>query len=398
MFSLCATAQSPSTVLSTLHTRGTTVTGGEHKYRDYIPRLDETGRLSFTVLPTNAVLGFVMDYVNEHGSDHDITLVEDLESTVMDRFDTEFTRYAWLSAEVYSNAVRTALNSVKHYEEDPVYLEHIGRTGIEIYTNASTVAMGEGAIAVAGSWQFGQGTNQVENTFRFKNTVLVDYSGAVPESSVPWAVTKQNFNEVTNELLHVTGGYVNDIGFPEIYTKYLVTNNTSIPVCLVGSFISRRSVPTNMVFYGSVVYNNPAANDTAPIVYKENATLVFSRDNTASPYIINGTYYPINRYGHNKVRISVSSGGLVSYALVEGTDGIGGEVIENSTLALGPTTNGLSSVASRVLAMDENTHSTTCDLSTPQPPVDYVDLKSPSGNIFRIRVSDDGEMILTRVK
>ena len=179
--------QSASTVLSSLRIRGATSEGGDPKYNNYVPRLNSDGFLDVSFLPPDMYTN-VYASIDDTGSKHDQELIDNLRTNMLDILDQQYMRFDGLAYAMYTNAVASAIASAKTDPEISKYSYDQHESTLNLYTNAVQVAVGKGARTEDECWQIGAGTNSIRGTLKFRNTVLVNTRGEVPEDSIKWAV------------------------------------------------------------------------------------------------------------------------------------------------------------------------------------------------------------------
>lgn len=227
---VCSFGQSASTILSSLRIKGATSDGGAPKYENYIPRLDGSGRLDYSFMPTNMLFSDIMDSLDERGVEFNTELTFSVSNTLAAAISNQFESFNWLAHEAASNAVITALDAARN---DPIIMEYSydkSAVSVPIFTNMTTVAIGSGAAANDGAWQLGTGTNSIPDTLMFRSTVLVGGNGELPASTAPWACTTNVLNGVSNELWTAVSSVSNRVYALEttIPTNLLIRSATKL--------------------------------------------------------------------------------------------------------------------------------------------------------------------------
>lgn len=385
-FALCAqlsAAQNASTVLSTLHARGTTRTGGEERYADYIPRLVDDGRLDYSMIPTNDVMSDVIEWVDTHGSRLDQRLLDahaaeaDIKvEQIRESLDASFIEFS-------SNLWANLGDTVPTLERD--------RTALA-YMASNSIALGEGAVSVTNdAYQIGCGTNGVPRTFKAFDTVLVDTNGVVPAVSVPWAISRVDATALVNEkvsdkVLRSGDTMTGPLALATAYDTYVfheTTNFVSLDAVLL---VDNRS--------GSIT--NPARLK-GRIVAKRNSVSdgVTNTLRATSPVDLYLAPQSVDTWKQRFV-IGLAGGGSITNTFTRSetfdrmTLEMSGAVSAVYTANKGSDRVSVDDVAVELCIgnMAPNPHGVT--MRDIQEPLPFVDLVSPSGYIYRIKVSDDG--------
>ena len=226
----CAFGQSASTILSSLRIKGATSEGGDPKYENYIPRLSSDGRLDYSFIPTNAVFDDIVSILDDTGVKFNTEYTLAVSNSLGEAISNQFARFDWLAYEMSTQAVEIAIDRAKHDNDIMEYRNDKAALSEPLFTNMFSVAVGAGAKAENGGWQFGSGTNTTEETLKFYSTTLVNSSGEVPQESVPWAASTNALNNVSNMLSSSISDISNRVAYIEtsIPTNILLRSATKI--------------------------------------------------------------------------------------------------------------------------------------------------------------------------
>jgi len=387
----CSMGQSASTILATLRTKGTTKEGGVPRYENYIPPLGPEGTLDYSVIPTNHVFTDVFQWVNENGSRRDQEELARLSENVTFRLDSTIEMATNTAMRVADSAVSNLIQNLATYETDPEFYSFVG---------SNRVAVGKGAQADAnGAIQLGDGTNDVENTLKFRSTVLVDDSGYIPADSAPWAVSETDLIDATNSMGSakvskagdsMTGDLSIRPGSVRAVALFYSTNSITID----GIMTYSTSSGSKAKICGSIKLREKSAesNECVIYIYKADIELDYSQD-TANVYDGSFTVETEHEYSVD-VHVNVGASPSVTYSVT--CDGA--EANEYTTTCEHIQNVIVQGVAETVFQMTTVKNYSGLTLNDINTPVEHIDLVSPNGRIFRFHVSDDGDLFIKKLK
>ena len=385
LFSLCAFAQSPSTVLSTLHTRGTTSVGGDPKYFNYIPKLDERGLVSTTFIDTQ----YFIDLFNERGSEVDQNRIDAVESSLGPLADNIISNSVEIAANAASNAVSKFSETLSDYESDPVFITWfesenncVGKHAVSLYPTAI---------------QIGAGTNTTAGTLKVLDKELICEDGFIPTNMLPWAATTNDVSNTYNSLVDILSpkdspDFTGEVSIDSRY-DLIKFNKTSQRLSFDGSFMCLSGFGGCAQMAGVVIETHVDTQEHSYEIHypvrglaeydSTNACYRFNLEN----YSTNNSFYVDVLYAtdHAKycVRITKELDGVSTTCESYETDSEHAS-IEDTAREL------------KIHIETKNPHGIT--LEDIKEPTSYIDLKSQGGNIFRIKVLDDGSITSTRIK
>lgn len=388
LFAMCvltSSAQSAASVLATLHIKGATSEGGEPKYGNYVPRLNGDGCLDVSFMPGNMYTN-IYDWVNENGSEHDRQIL----NSFVDNFNSLLNfSINNLSSNLYvyvDDASYAITNSLSLYESDPVFNRLMFGEG---------VAIGSGAVVSNGAYQIGCGTNTVSNTLAFFDTVLVDGDGQIPTNTISWAATREDLNAAINNAyatkVSKTGDSMSGL-FAYTNASYSVARvavSNDFPMSASGIlvYLPRPSETSVARFTGFIKTDTPAStnldrridyrfvDEDIPYTQGVGYTLYVSSESS----VTNNITFKTQTTGDGEVDI-VFNGTTYTTALeyVEKVhiDDVFGDLYRHM--------------------QTKNPHGIT--LKDIQEPVDFIEMKTAGGKIFRYYADEDGSLKYKRVK
>lgn len=369
---VCAFGQSASTILATLRTRGSTSTGGEAKYENYLPLLGPGGRLDYSFIPTNSIFTDVFDWVNENGSKRDQDELNNLSVLLNYKIDSSVVLATNTAATVANTVVSNLIVTLDEHESDPRFFEYI---------STNQVAIGKGAVADAdNAYQIGTGTNTTSNTLKFMDTVVIDASGNIPSEIAPWAVNRNDLDSATNIL---TSGKVSRSG-----------DSMSGDLDILPTYLRAMSLSsnTNSVYLDGILTFSSLNDRDAEFTGNYKVGLDTGRAELVFTYASNNVYRGSFSAGETTVTVDMNVGSSpgVTYS-------VGGSVLYSAPGTFEQAA-GVSRMAERVYRHVNAKNPSGLTLADMNTPVMSVDLISPSENVFRLSITDDGDLIISKIK
>lgn len=384
---VCSFGQSASTILSSLRIKGATSEGGDPKYENYVPRLDTNGTLSLSILPPLMYTN-IYSYINEHGSEFDQSQIRALNDNIDNVVARQLNNAMTNIFNYVDTTADTITNSIPLLEKDGLFHAFI--------TNSS-VAIGYGAsCSTNNAYQIGSGTNNTENTLQFMSTVLVGQDGTIPRESVPWAAVETNvFSSIDNLYSNKVSIYGDKIQGRYEYSSgdyaAIVSSTNFVPVNVHGLLLYKSSNATNAEFVGEIVIDDTA--DT----FEAGRYLEYIRTNTV--------VYADSR-GEFKLDFACFGGSVtntINFSVNEATCTVTGTDLNGFPFECKSPFKSVVPVKLEDVFVDLFKH---LNLRNPSgirlrdiaEPVDFFEMKTKEGKIYRYSPREDGSIIYTRVK
>lgn len=388
---VCSFGQSASTILSSLRIKGATSDGGDPKYENYVPRLDTNGTLAVSVMP-DLLYTNIYKHVDEFGSESQRREIELMRDGLDSKIEAAKDLIVSNMNAVVDSAVSNVWLNIEEHEKDPMFNYIFHNDG---------VAIGYGAESTTNAaYQIGTGTNSAQNTFKVFDTVLVGQNGEVPSNSVPWAASSARLETINSDLKNSKVSKLGDTMFGDISVNlegvYLFTLSSTTEVVKILGCMSISSGDNRSARLSGTIAYKRAAYDGRYIQYKDTGVFELYEDNTIDGF--SGIFdLPGDATGQMRLAIynytPTNLNELVCTVYETG---------EQETQVVIPVGQVNEAAGSRILedAVRNSIYMKMTDsgLSREPVPARYIDLVSPSDNVFRIVVNDSGELHILRLK
>jgi hypothetical protein len=332
----------------------------------------------------------VFEWVDENGSAADKRAIDSIQATLESRVDSAVRPvYDYIVAT--TNSYHTNLiYHLREYETDPVFVEKCFDTKI---------ALGYMSDAVDGAVQLLEGTNDTAGTLKFKDVTLVDTNGVIPESAIPWASTYNYVDDVLNSAVSNKVSRTGDVLSGDLTIQNsgmaaaVFDNESDDAVSLCGVMTFDQSNGRDAVFSGfcKISYGSSIPSWFEQGVYGLNSH--FSYDDSSGLYVSTNNLWDTLCWAETSVDVSNISNAIAHVEIYTNSVFVA-EYTHTGTIENNINIDDIGATVYRITRVKNPGIS----LSDINGPVHYVDLVSPSGFVFRLKVTDSGDITVSKIK